>query len=338
MIGFLIDSPGSLLLILILLSHEILLLRLLLHQMELIIVSISVVVVQFLVVHIDGFLGVCVIIVLGSIQIKIVHLTAGRTCRRPHQALVRQHTHASRMLHVRGHLILMAEWLELVLLSLISIHVDQDVIFLVVEVVGPPTRGLAVVIVEHGVLCIVGVLAMGSILGAASRTWRKVVMLIDFPEALVASCLHRPVGAAPIAGACIGHLLGTHFERIPRKSVVVLWVLQVRVPLSKSAVARHLLGKLGVHGLREVNSIPVVLALVALEEVVEALGSTSHLLVLNGVFFLSLQLPVLDVVSCLLGHVHQLKCLSIGISEDQAVLLVIRSLHARRSLGAMPWL
>jgi len=147
--------------------------------------------------------------------------------------------------------------------------------------------------------------------------------------------LHSSVGAASIIVASIHHLLSSHFELVLHKPVVILHVLQVGVPVGKPAVASHLRRELWIHGLREVGRVPVVLTLVALEEVIQALWASSCLLLLQGIFSLSLQLLVLYIISCLLSHVHQLECLPIGVSDDQTILWV-NFLHAcRHSLGAM---
>lgn len=155
-------------------------------------------------------------------------------------------------------------------------------------------------------------------------------MLTYLSEALVASCLHCSVGIASVAVACMYHLLSSHFELILCKPVVILRVLQVRMPVGESTVAGYLGGKLGIHGLGEMRRISVFLTLVTLKEVIQALWTSSCLLLMQSIFFLSLQLLVLYIVSGLLSHVHQLKCLPIGISDD------VNFLHAGwHSLGAM---
>ena len=221
------------------------------------------------------------------------------------------------------------------MLIIISIHINLNVIFLVIAVIDSSIGYLVIVVINSSVLCIVEILTVSSILGAASWTWRQIMMLPNLPKALIASCLHCSVGAASIIVACIHHLLSSHFELVLHEPVVILHVLQVGVPVCEPAVASHLRRELWIHGLREVGGVPVVLALVALEEVIQALWASSCLLLLQGIFSLSLQLLVLYIISCLLSHVHQLECLPIGVSDDQAVLW-INFLHAcRHSLGAM---
>ena len=187
------------------------------------------------------------------------------------------------------------------LFILISAQINLDIIFLVVEVASSPVRVMITLIIDASIPCLVEIQALGSIFGAASWTWREVVMLAYLSEALVASCLHRSVGASSDIPACSHHLLSPHFELVLHEPVVVR-VLQVGMPISKSAVAGQLRRKLGIHGLREVRRIFALRTIITLEEVVQAWWPSDCLLLDNVP--LSLQLLVLYIVSCLLSHIH----------------------------------
>jgi len=187
------------------------------------------------------------------------------------------------------------------LFILISTQINLDIIFLVMEVASSPVRVMITLIIDASIPCLVEIQALTSIFGAASWTWREVVMLAYLSEALVASCLHRSVGTSSIP-ACSHHLLSPHFELVLHEPVVVR-VLQVGMPISKSAVAGQLRRKLGIHGLREVRRIFALRTIITLEEVVQAWWPSDCLL-LRGILPLSLQLLVLYIVSCLLSHIH----------------------------------
>ena len=156
------------------------------------------------------------------------------------------------------------------LFILISAQINLDIIFLVVEVASSPVRVMITLIIDASMPCLVEIQALGSTFGAASWTWREVVMLAHLSEALVASCLHRSVGASSHLPARSHHLLSPHFELVLHEPVVVRQVLQVGMPISKSAVAGQLRSKLGIHGLREMRRIFALRTIITLEEVIQA--------------------------------------------------------------------
>ena len=92
----------------------------------------------------------------------------------------------------------------------VSIQINLDVIFLVSEVIDSLVGDVIVVQIDNSILCLVEIMAMGSIFDAVSRTWGEIVMLAHLSEGLVAPCLHCSVGATSIIIACIHHVLSSH--------------------------------------------------------------------------------------------------------------------------------